>query len=98
MMFEEPIEVVIREFNDRGLIWLLGSPINLRDFVRLVASEIADKLDFFRAERINRSFVPNNLHKQEADLLYKVPFRDGSGDVLIYLLIEQQTEPDRLMG
>ncbi len=67
----------IREFADRGTIWLLGSPANLRDLVAMAAKDIADSLEFSRAERVNRSFVPAKLHKQEADLLYRVPFRAG---------------------
>jgi flagellar biosynthesis/type III secretory pathway protein FliH len=61
---EEP---PIREFADRGTLWLLEAPQNLRGLLRLVAAEIAEPLDFARAERINRSFVPDDLHKQEAD-------------------------------
>ena len=59
------IELPIREFEDRGTLWLLESPSNLRDFLRLVAADIAEKMDFSRAVRINRSFVPSDLHKQE---------------------------------
>ena len=78
-------EPPIREFADRGTLWLLESPENLRDLLRLVAADIADKLDFARAERINRSFIPDDLQKQEADLLYRVPFQDGQIDVLVSL-------------
>jgi hypothetical protein len=60
-------EPPVREFADRGTLWLLESPENLRDLIRLVAAEIADKLDFTRAERVNRSFIPDDLRKQEAD-------------------------------
>ncbi len=89
-------EPPVREFADRGTLWLLESPENVRGLLALVARDLADRLDFSRAERINRSFVPDDLHKQEADLLYRVPFREGSaGEVFVYVLLEHQSRPDR---
>ena len=87
-----------REFADRGTLWLLEAPENLRDLLRLAAAELADRLDFSRAERINRSFIPDDLRKQEADLLFRVPFRTGTAEVLIYVLLEHQSRPDGTMG
>ncbi len=86
---EEP---PIREFADRGTLWLLELPENLRGLLQLVANEIAQRLDFSRAERINRSFIPDNLHKQEADLLHRIPYREGDGEVWVYLLLEHQSK------
>lgn len=94
-------EPPIREFADRGVLWLLESPQNLADLIRMLSAELAAQLDFSRAERRNRSFVPPNLHKQEADLLYQVPFLDPNRpgrEVLIYLLAEHQSEPEEDMG
>jgi hypothetical protein len=54
----EETEPPIREFADRGTLWLLESPENLRGLVRLLTADIADRLDFTRAERLNRSFIP----------------------------------------
>src|SRR5579859_1784830 len=94
----EETEPPIREFADRGVLWLLESPRNLASLVELIAAEIAQRLDFDRAERINRSFIPEDLHKQEADLLYRVPFKKEKGEVWIYVLVENQSKPDRTMG
>ena len=91
-------EPPIREFADQGTLWLLESPENLRGLVRLVAAEIADRLDFTRAERVNRSFIPDDLRKREAALLFRVPFQEGSGVALVFLLLEHQSQPDRTMG
>jgi predicted transposase/invertase (TIGR01784 family) len=91
-------EPPIREFADRGTLWLLESPENLRGLVQLVAKDIADRLDFSRAQRVNRSFIPDDLHKQEADLLFLVPLREGRGEVWVYVLLEHQSRPDRTMG
>jgi len=91
-------EPPIREFADRGTLWLLEAPENLRGLVALVAESLADKLDFSRAERVNRSFIPDNLQKQEADILYRVPYRDSKGEVWVYVLLEHQSKPDKTMG
>ena len=94
----EETEPPVREFGDRGTIWLLDMPENLRGLLKLVAADLVDKLDFTHAERLNRSFIPDDLQKQEADLLYKVPFTRGRGFVWIYVLLEHQSKPDRTMA
>ena len=91
-------EPPIREFPDRGTLWLLETPQNLHDLLRLVSAEIADRLDFTRAERSPRSFVPDDLRKKEADILYRVPYRQRRGEVFVYVLLEHQSRPDRTMG
>ncbi len=91
-------EPPIREFADRGTLWLLESPENVRGLLQIVAREIAERLDFMRAQRVNRSFIPDDLQKQEADLLFRVPFREGEGEVWVYVLLEHQSRPDRTMG
>ena len=91
-------EDFIREFPDRGALLLLESPVNMRDFMRLLAHTLADRLDFAHAERINRSLIPADLHKLEADLIYRVPFLADGHDVLVYLLLEHQTKVDRFIG
>ena len=91
----------IREFADRGILWLLESPQNLADLLRLLSSELAAHLDFTHVQRINRSFVPPNLHKQEADMLVRIPLLNPSTpqlEMLVYILVEHQSEPDEVMG
>ena len=97
-MSQELDENVIRDFNDRGIIWLLESVVNFKDLMSLLSNEISDKLDFSRAVRGNRSFVPDNLYKQEADLIYRAPYLSGEGEVIVCLLAEHQSKPDRRMG
>ena len=83
---QELDENVIRDFNVRGIIWLLESVVNFKDLMSLLSNEISDKLDFSRAVRGNRSFVPDNLYKQEADLIYRAPYLNGEGEVIVCLL------------
>src|SRR5690242_9632259 len=102
MMSDNPIAplpspYIVREFNDRGTLWLLEDPEFLRDLVRLLDSSLASELDFTRAERVNRSFIPADLQKQESDLIFKIPYLHGTSEALVYVLVEQQTQPDGLM-
>src|SRR5262249_49337418 len=57
-------------------------------------------LDFARAERVNRSFIPADLQKQESDLIFRVPFQHPEPEgpeVWVYVLLEHQSKPDPLM-
>src|SRR5208337_3839217 len=93
---------VIREFNDRGTLWLLEDPVHLRNLLQILEPELAARLDIDHAERINRSLIPADLLKQETDLIFRIPFRTDSNEVgvavLIYVLLEHQSKPDSLMG
>jgi predicted transposase YdaD len=92
-----PSPEVIREFNDRVTLWLLEDPASLRDLLRILEPDLAERLDFARAARVNRSFIPADLQKQESDLVFRVPAGAGTGEVWVYLLVEHQSRPDPLM-
>jgi hypothetical protein len=57
-------------------------------------------MDFTRLQRVRTTFIPDDLRKQMADLLFRVPFHVPGTDLelLIALLIENQARPDRTMG
>lgn len=74
---DRPYVPLIREFDDRSTLWLLEDPQQLYGLVQILDAALAERLDFARARRINRSFVPADLQKQESDLVYAVPTRDG---------------------
>ena len=90
---------LIREFDDRSTLWLLEDPAQLHGLLQILDASLADCLDFARARRINRSFIPADLQKQESDLVYVVPLRDRDRkEVWVYVLLEHQSEPDPLMA
>jgi hypothetical protein len=95
-----PSNRIIREFNDRGTLWLLEDPANLRDLLRILEPALAERLDFARAQRVNRSFIPADLRKRESDLIFRMPFATSekpSAEVWVYVLLEHQSRPDPWM-
>ncbi|HET6385424.1 MAG TPA: Rpn family recombination-promoting nuclease/putative transposase [Armatimonadota bacterium] len=84
----------IREFMDRGIIWLLGSSTFLRDLLAIVSQALAARVDLTQAQRINRSFIPDDLRKRETDLIVLAPYVDDGNAVPIYLMLDHQSEPD----
>ncbi|HET6383146.1 MAG TPA: hypothetical protein VFJ58_07120 [Armatimonadota bacterium] len=70
---------IIREFPDRGDQWLLETPENVRGLLLSFGVELAERLDFTRVQRMPTRFISGNLHKHEADLLYRIPYRSEEG-------------------
>jgi predicted transposase YdaD len=56
-----------------------------------------ESLDFSTLERVNASFVSDNLKRSEGDMVWKVRRRDGT-PVYVYLLVEFQSRADRFMA
>ncbi|MCH8296063.1 Rpn family recombination-promoting nuclease/putative transposase, partial [Candidatus Poribacteria bacterium] len=90
----------VREFPDRGTKWLLESPDNTRDLIRIIAADLVEKLDFDRIQQVPTTFIPDDLRKQEADILFLLPFVEGDTEreVMVYILIEHQSTPSQSMG
>jgi len=88
----------VREFADRGIKWLLESPENVSGLFQILDITLSKKIDFSRLRDEKKSFILDNLRQQESDLVFTAPFLDEEvgteGEVLIYILIEHQSEPD----
>jgi predicted transposase YdaD len=99
---EEIAFIPVREFADRGTRWLLESPSNVREVVRLVATDLVEQLDFSRLQQVRTTFVSDTLRKQESDLVFLVPWREPGdeavAEVLVYILLEHQSTLDAAMG
>jgi len=101
-MPEEITLLPVREFPDRGTKWLLESPENTNCLLRIVDIHLAECIDFLRLQHIPTTFIPDNLRKQEADVIFLAPFKDlvegVEREVMIYVLIEHQSAPRWEMG
>ena len=101
-MTEEITLLPVREFPDRGTKWLLESPENVRCLLRIISASLADFIDFSKLRELKTTFIPDNLRKQESDLVFLSPFLEQAQgverEVMIYILIEHQSKPRREMG
>ena len=101
-MTEEITLLPVREFPDRGTKWLLETSENTNCLLRIVDIDLAECIDASRLQHIPTTFIPDNLREQEADVVFTAPFLDkveGVGrEVMIYVLIEQQSKPRWEMG
>ena len=105
-MLETDIEEILtflgeplRTFPDRSAKWLLASSDNLHALLQIIGSDIVNALDFSRVQRVNTTFIADNLREQESDLVFLVPFQGvDQTEVMIYILLEHQSTPDPSMG
>ena len=90
----------IHQFSDHSIRLLLQQPANVQGLIDIVARHLSERLDFNRLVHVNRSFIWEDLREQEADLVYRLPFRSSvhGGEVLVYILIEHQSTVDSEMA
>ncbi|HUG89938.1 MAG TPA: Rpn family recombination-promoting nuclease/putative transposase, partial [Planctomycetaceae bacterium] len=96
---------IARQFPENGLKLLLETPANVRELLQLTGTKLIDLIDFDRLTRSRTTFVARDFRHVEADVVLRAPVRPPrrrgkaarSGSVLVYILIEHQSEPDPLM-
>ena len=92
---KDPLE----KFSDRSTKWLLANTDNLQGLLEIIGSDIVEALDFSKVQRVNTTFIADNLREQESDMVFLLPFRDADEtEVMIYILIEHQSTVDPAMG
>ena len=52
-------------------------------------------VDTDTVEMVNTSFIDEDLKEHLSDLLYRVKLVHQEGDVLIYILLEHKSRPDK---
>lgn len=82
--------------------FLLENPRNVEELLTLTGSALIDSLDWSRATLDRTTYVQRDYRHVEADVVLRVPMRRTRGgrsrrQLLIYLLIEHQSEPERWM-
>lgn len=90
---------IVRRFAENGMKLLLEDPANVRDLLGLTREEAVGAIRFDRMKRVQETFVQRDYRHVESDVVLTAPLRGGkkSGGVVVYILIEHQSEPDELM-
>ena len=95
------IHELVRQFKENGMKMLLEHPANVRDLLGLLHTPWLDEIDFGQLEQIKTTFIRRDYRHLESDIVLTAPLagpRKSPGKkLLIYILIEHQSEPDRLM-
>ncbi len=85
--------------HDRGYKKLLSQPTIIRQIIEtFVEEDWIPLLDLERMERIDKSFVSDTYRLVEADLVYKVPFKNSNNTLYFYFLVELQSKVLRFMA
>lgn len=91
------VEDLVRNFPENGMKLLLQRPRNVRDLLRIRRFRHVDLIDFDRLQLDPTTYVQRDYRHVESDLVLRGPLLRGRGHILIYILLELQSEPDRLM-
>ncbi len=98
-MSTERVRQLVRHFSENGLKVLLGDPANVRELLGLTGSDFVEGMDFTAMKREETSYVAEDFRHLESDVVWSIPFRGKKADkrIIVYVLIEHQSEPDPLM-
>jgi predicted transposase YdaD len=94
---------VVRQFKENGIKLLLEHPQSVRELLCLTPGAWSQRIDFSRMRLVKTTFIRRDFRHVESDIVLVAPLLDERGrrtrkSVLIYVLIEHQSEPDRLMS
>jgi hypothetical protein len=101
-MVPEKLQQIVRQFSENGLKLLLENPRNVVDLLGLSVPDIVQMIEPGRLKTIQTTFVGSDYRHVESDVVLVAPLRRAKAKrllrrLLIYIFIEHQSEPDRLM-
>jgi hypothetical protein len=92
---------LVRQFQENGVKLMFEHPANLRDVLRVLRVAWLDEIDFSRLVQVKTTFIRRDYRHLQTDLVFTAPWAPAGGrarhNLLIYILLEHQSEPDRLM-
>ena len=93
---------LVRHFKENGIKLLLEHPGNVREMLMVTGSPLVRLVDFSGLKVLKTHFVRRDYSHVESDIVLSAPLLSKDGRrlrqrVLIYILIEHRSEPDRLI-
>lgn len=103
-MSDKRVEEFVRHFPENGMKLLLQHPLNVRDLLRIAGSDLVDRIDFDSLQLDATTYVQRDYRHVESDVVLRGTMKGEDSRrkrrpaLLIYILIEHQTDPDPLMA
>ncbi len=96
------IRKILRHFPENGMKLMLENPRNALDLLLLSGARMVELIDCDHLTRVKTTFVKRDFRHIESDVVLLAPLRQkkdaGSRrNIMVFILIEHQSEPDRLM-
>ena len=92
---------LVRHFHENGLKFILENPGNIRDLLQILQVHLLARIDFKKMCVVPGRYVQRDYRHLESDLVLRAPVQPAAGakyrQILLYILIEHQSEPDRFM-
>ena len=83
--------------HDKGYKYLFSNPLIVKELLQsFVSMDWVHHIDFTKAETIDKSYVTDQYKEYEADIIYKLYFKES--ELYLYLLIEFQSTVDRFIA
>ncbi|WP_113908197.1 Rpn family recombination-promoting nuclease/putative transposase [Aliidiomarina celeris] len=87
-----------RKSIDASYKLLFSEPKMVIDLLQgYVKQEWIERLDFSTLQAVPTDFVSSRLHKRQNDCIWRVQWRDTDRWLYVYVVLEFQSTPDRLM-
>lgn len=101
-MSDARIRELVHRFSENGMKLMLENPKNAKDLLLLTGARVTDLIDWDRLTLVRTTFVGRDYRHVESDVILLAPLRQrknarSTKAIMIYILIEHQSEPDRLM-
>jgi hypothetical protein len=92
---------LVRNFQENGLKFVLENPGNARELLQLLHFQLLPRIDFANMRVVRGNYVGRDYRHLESDLVLQAPIKPGHAplhrQIILYILIEHQSEPDRFM-
>jgi hypothetical protein len=101
-MDEERVRQIVRQFPENGLKQVLGSAGNVRDLLTLAKAAVLPRIDLGGMQIDPTTYVTAEYRHVSSDLVLRAGLRPSAGrgrrkPLTVTILIELQSQPDRLM-
>ncbi|MDA1018348.1 MAG: Rpn family recombination-promoting nuclease/putative transposase, partial [Planctomycetota bacterium] len=102
MVQRRRIRNLVRNFKENGVKMMLEHSQNVRETLEIVSRDWAARVDFSQLVQDKTTYVRRDFRHVESDMVFQVPLlgRDGRRlrkKLVLYILIEHQSQPEPLM-